>query len=190
MKKKGLKVIFYGFRIKLQVVIKLYIILIELINPINIYGLEEDVFIQFFYIKNIDEKYKNYDLLSASHKIIYKKQTKWHWKLVNKIIKIKPPYASSMICAIRISKKLLKCIDDYASKYKNLFLDEALFNTLALHNNLKVKNPDELRNIKWRKKWKFSDINKKNLYHPIKNIRTQKKFRKKLLQKTKKLSSQ
>ena len=163
-------------------------------NKINksykyLWFLEEDVFIpDINTIKKIDKKYKNYDLLSPSHKIINKKKTDWNWNVVNKIIKIKPPYSNSMICAIRVSNKLLSCIDDYARKYKNLFLDEALFNTLSLQNSLKVKNPKELSSIKWRRKWKISEIKKTNLYHPIKNIGVQTKFRNKLnKKKTKKV---
>ena len=86
-----------------------------------------------------------------------------------------------MICAIRCSKKLMKCIDDYAKKYNNLFMDEALFNTLALYNNLNVNCIPELKNIVWRHPWKFKDINVNNLYHPVKDINKQIKWRKKLI---------
>ena len=83
-----------------------------------------------------------------------------------------------MICAIRCSKKLLDKIFKYAIKYKTLFLDEAMFNTIALKNKLKVETIDELSTIEWRKDWKKNDINKNNLYHPIKNIKKQYEFRK------------
>jgi len=83
-----------------------------------------------------------------------------------------------MICAIRCSKALLNSIKEYATAHKNLFLDEALFNTLAIHNNLNVLSINELSSIVYRKNWKKSDIVDTNLYHPIKNIKTQISYRK------------
>ena len=82
-----------------------------------------------------------------------------------------------MICAIRCSSKLLKCIDEYVKKYNNLFMDEVLFNTISLQNNLQVKTIDELSPIVWRRDWKQEDINSSYLYHPIKCIMTQYKYR-------------
>ena len=50
-----------------------------------------------------------------------------------------------------------------------------MFNTVALHNNLYVKTIQELSTIIWRKKggWQQNDINKNNLYHPVKCIKQQ-----------------
>jgi hypothetical protein len=140
--------------------------------------IEEDVFIPTVdTIDNIDKKYPKGDLLVKSHFIAEKRQTDWLWPNVNKQIKIEPPYAASMICAIRVSKQLMTCIDAYASTYCNLFLDEALFNTIALQSNLDVVMADELETIHWKKQWKREDIDSENLYHPVKNISQQYAFR-------------
>lgn len=147
----------------------------------NIWFIEEDVFVPTINtINDIDKKYPNFDLLSASHKIINKKRTDWHWNIINRQINLNPPYASSMICAIRCSKKLLDCINNYVNKYNSLFVDEALFNTIALHNKLNVNTIPELSTIHYRKKWDCKSIRKTNLYHPIKNTRNQSKIRNKL----------
>jgi len=82
-----------------------------------------------------------------------------------------------MICAIRCSKALLNSIKKYATVHKNLFLDEVLFNTLAIHNNLNILCIKELSNIVYRRFWKKSDIFDTNLYHPIKDIATQISYR-------------
>ena len=146
-----------------------------------IWFIEEDVFIpNINTIKNIDDKYKTGDLLVSSHKVIYEKQTNWHWHYINKQINIDLPYASSMICAIRCSKSMLNSIKNYAKKHNRLFMDEALFNTLAIHNNLEICCIPELSTIVWRKDWMLSDIVVSNLYHPIKNIDEQYNFRKSL----------
>ena len=145
-----------------------------------IWFVEEDVFIPALdTIQNIDKKYEETaaDLLVATHAIQNERQTDWHWNHVNRQIKINPPYSYSMICAIRCSKALLTCIRAYAETYENLFMDEALFNTLALQNNLKVWCIPELATILFEHDWKSTDIVATNLYHPIKNIDTQYAYR-------------
>ncbi len=138
-----------------------------------IWFIEEDVFIPSVkIITNLNNKYRNNaDLLVASHNIVYEKQIDcWHWNHINSQIKINPPYATSMICAIRCSRKLLNCIHDYANEHNNLFMDEALFNTIALHNNLKVETPDELSTIVWKRHWNIYEIDQGKLYHPMKSM--------------------
>ena len=145
-----------------------------------IWFLEEDVFIPTINtIKNIDDKYGDFDLLSSGHGIHHSpNKTGWqHWNTIYSQLKnrINLPYAISAICAIRCSKKLLECIFAHALKYNSLCLDEAMFNTVALHNNLHVKTIQELSTIIWRKKggWQQNEINKNNLYHPVKCIKKQ-----------------
>ena len=148
-----------------------------------IWFIEEDVFIPSIdTIINIDNKYTTGDLLVSSHNIIHKKSKIWHWRYINKQIKINPPYGYSMICAIRCSKKMLTSIHRYSQKHNNLFMDEALFNTLAIHNNLVVRCIPELNTIVYRKEWELKDILINNLYHPIKDIQQQYNFRKNLIE--------
>ena len=78
-----------------------------------------------------------------------------------------------MICAIRCSKTLMNCIKEYADTYKKLFLDEAFFNTLAIHNNLLVETPYELSTIVFQRHWSKIKINPNHLYHPIKSVKRQ-----------------
>jgi hypothetical protein len=143
-----------------------------------IWFIEEDVFIPSINtIPNIDNKYSNGDLLVRSHTIINEKHYDWHWNHINSQITIEPPYASSMICAIRCSKQLLTFINLYALKYNNLFMDEALFNTIALQNNLNVIPITELTNIVYKHNWLKTDIHCDYLYHPIKSIKDQYEYR-------------
>ena len=146
-----------------------------------IWMVEQDVFIPTIYtLPRIDEKYKdhNADLLVRSHKIAKTKLNGiWHWDHVHSQVKIPPPYATSMISAIRCSKRMLTCVRNYARRFCNLFLDETMFNTLAIHNQLKVLCIPELWTIKFQHQWKFSDIKLENLYHPIKCMHTQERFR-------------
>jgi len=159
----------------------LYYFTKESINYSHIWFIEEDVFIPTVYtIQNIDNKYNyEHDLLVPSHNIIDTQQTDWHWNHINNQIKISPPYANSMICAIRCSKAMLNCIRDYAKAHNSLFLDEALFNTLAIYNKLKVLCIQELSSIVYQRDWKHCDIFHTNLYHPIKDIDRQYSYREK-----------
>ena len=144
----------------------------------NIWFIEEDVFIPTINtIQNLDKKYVEGDLLVSKNNIIYKKRTDWLWKLVNKQVRLPLPYSKSMICAVRCSKALIKSIHNYANKYRTLFMCEALFNTICLHNKLKLVVVEELSTISWNNKWKHSEINKTHLFHPIKSIEQQYKFR-------------
>ena len=143
-----------------------------------IWFIEEDVFIPSIHtIENINNKYNTGDLLTSGNDIIYEKKYDWHWNHINNQIKIPPPYGVSAICAIRCPKKIMDCIHDYANKYNNLFMDEALFNTLAIQNNLNIICPNELSSIVWRRNWIKNDILESNLYHPIKDIQTQYNYR-------------
>jgi hypothetical protein len=148
------------------------------INYDYLWFIEEDVFIpDVNTIEYINNKYKDGDLLSAANGVIYEKRTDWHWNHINRQIQIQPPYSFSMICAIRVSKKLMNCIEEYANKYKNLFMDEALFNTLAVQSHLNIITPIELSSIVFKRNWKKDEIQNTYLYHPIKDIKLQYKYR-------------
>ena len=151
-----------------------------------VWFIEEDVFIPHIYtILNIDNKYPNYDLLCNSNNYNTTPQgeniKKWNWySYFKKYCYLKPPYFTSMICAIRCSKKMLNTIHKYTVHYKTLFMDEVLFNTLAYRDNLSIKVVSELKNITWNNKFKFNNIKNNLLYHPIKNTNTHNIYRKKL----------
>ena len=45
-----------------------------------------------------------------------------------------------------------------------------MFPIIAIKNNLIYSTPDEFNEIHWRKDFNVIDINKSNLYHPIKKL--------------------
>ena len=147
--------------------------------------IEEDVFVPTINtIINIDKKYKS-DLLIENTKINKNGDTSyWHWSneiyRKDKSLFFDPPWYSSMVCACRVSNKLLEEIRLFVLKEKTLVFHEILFNTLAMKKNLRISTPEELKNIIWRKEYSFNDINKNYLYHPIKDLKIHKEFREKL----------
>jgi len=151
-------------------------------NYKHIWMIEEDVFIPHINtIKHIDDKYNLSDLLCSSNETIDSRdQGNWFWPYIFSQTSIDPPYGRSMICAIRISKNMLNAIEKYASKYHNLFMDEAFFNTMAMHNKLSIETPIELSTILWRKEWALHEISVTHLYHPIKSIEKQYDYRRRI----------
>jgi hypothetical protein len=153
-------------------------------NIKRLWLIEEDVFIPLTStISIIDQKYPNGDLL-CKEKIFFDGIDEWYWSYYlvqqTKKLQINPPYCRGMVCAVRISKKFLKCIEDFADKHKQFYHDEVFFNTLALKNNLDVVLAKELDTIEWRKEWNYEDIQTSHLYHPIKDMNAQTEFHRKL----------
>lgn len=138
----------------------------------HIWFMEDDIFIASEnVILEIDKKYENSDILSAFHEInptgdVHKGWNHW----VNVIHRIGTPWAHSLISACRLSNRLLCKVDNYVQDRHLMFI-EALFNTLALHNNYKIDNPIEMsETITYNKKWDKDYIDIAKIYHPFKNI--------------------
>jgi hypothetical protein len=143
-----------------------------------IWFMEDDV---FFYnedtLLNIDKEYIDDDLLSNKfcENIDGNKKT-WHWKRIN--IRFRPPYYNGMMCAVRFSNKMMQCVNKYATNQKTLFFIEALFPTVVIKNGLKYSNPGELTQIHYRYNFKKEEIDKNNIYHPVKDLNNHIIFRK------------
>jgi hypothetical protein len=142
----------------------------------NVWFFEDDVFFHSeLTIKKIDEKSKNIDILTAPYQI---SQTgrEWWWPHIK--INYDLPYYKAMVCGVRVSRKSLLSIADYAAKNKTLFFLEALFPTLAFKYNLSYGKPKEMIQIYFKHTWKLYNLNKYNIFHPVKNIELHQKARK------------
>lgn len=163
-------------------------------NKINnnydfIWFCEDDVF--FFDIntlKNLDKEYPSADLIIPSMTKTYNpEQSDWvHWKNLTKDFNniFTKPWGNSLICLARMSKKMMKSLDNFVNNHKQLMYKEALFQTLALNNNMEIITPKELSKITWPKEWDILDIindknnNKNYIYHPVKDINKHLELRK------------
>lgn len=150
----------------------------------HIWMIEEDVFIPCSNtLTDLDKKYKNGDLL-CKDSVRREECPEWtHWQHSDKVIAYSNYPASifsfTMICAIRISRRLLKDIYRFASKYNQLFIDELLFLTISTKNKRKIRFPEEMKHIYYIDDGKLipekkENVNKKYIYHPMKNIELQK----------------
>ena len=143
----------------------------------KVWFFEDDV---FFYseetIINLDKKYKEQDILCNSS---YEegKLNEWLWNKIK--IEFKPPYFCGMMCCIRLSKKFLSCINEYATKHKTLFFLEAFFPSIAKKYGLNIiKSPEEFKTITHRNTFNLNELNQNFLYHPKKNLEFHKTYRK------------
>lgn len=136
-----------------------------------IWFIEDDVFfLDENTLRNIDTKYGDEDLLTTFHDVNETGELdSWnHW--INIVDCIDLPWCHSMICACRISLRLLKVVGEYVKLHGELFFIEVIFNTLAHQNNMRIANPVELSTIQWFAEWDKDNIDTANIYHPFKNI--------------------
>jgi len=134
-----------------------------------VWFLEDDV---FFHDTNtliaIDSRYDNYDLLCNTN---YEegKSNEWLWSSID--IGFPSPYYCGMVCASRMSRNMLICLQEYANRNKTLFFHEAMFPSIAKYFRLNtIEAPKELQTITYNRAWDFpKDFNSHQLYHPIKN---------------------
>ena len=137
----------------------------------TLWMIEEDVFIPSKNtIRHLDDLYPDGDLLSTGHEVNKTGELEsWPWW--EKIKGKTPlPWAKSMISSIRVSRSLLSAIDKHAQQNKSLLFDETLFNTIAMHENLKIVTPPELNNIVyWHRQWDVNEFKPFFMYHPMKN---------------------
>ena len=151
-------------------------------NYDNIWIIEDDVFIPSVdALININDKYNNSDLITAANK----KGTAedginnvWHWRYALMIFD--EPVYCSMVCCCRLSKKLLLEIKKNVERFQLVPLNEFLFNTLAMKNDMIVSNPIELSTIVFRHDWTIKDFKEHPdyLYHPIKDYNNHNSYRK------------
>jgi hypothetical protein len=132
---------------------------------------EDDCFMESVnVIQNIHLNYSSFDLVTPNNFKNDGKAMDWHWREIYP--KISGPYAYSMVCAAGMSRKLLNSVQDYKNNNQSLFYTEVMFNTLALKNNLKVKDAFELKSIVWQGEWGINEflLLPNNVFHPRKDI--------------------
>lgn len=141
----------------------------------QVWFIEDDVFfLEENVLTNLDAKYLSQDLIANCD---FQRQTTnnikepWLWSLID--IKIAKPHYCGMMCATRMSKRLLQGIRWYAQRYKTLFFLEALFPTITKHFNLSHFRPEELTTVTYRQEYnEETDVLKlkTHVFHPIKDI--------------------
>jgi len=146
----------------------------------HIWFIEDDVFVpDISLFKIIDSQHNNADLLSSENVINTTGELEsWEWWKMASNSNLPLPWAKSMVCALRVSKTLMKLLSEHVSKNKDRYkFIEYIFHTLALHNKLSVKVVGNLSGIVWRRDWVKEELNSNILYHPVKSVEQQTAFR-------------
>jgi hypothetical protein len=141
---------------------------------------EDDVFIpNIDVIKNLHNKYSQYDLITSNNTLKDDDLLDWHWRNVYKEAKIGAPYYYSMACGIGMSKQMLESISKYANEHKKLFYVEVMLNTIAMQSDLIVCEPFELKSIVWMGEWNIDEflLLPENVFHPKKDIAQHPQYR-------------
>jgi hypothetical protein len=138
-------------------------------NYEKVWFIEDDVFIPSVeHLVNLNNRYASCDLITANNFAKTDNIKDWHWAHI--FDKIEPPYYHSMVCVCGCSRKMLNTIFKYVEKNNTLFYIEAMFNTLAMQNNLIVADAFELKSIVWQGEWGLDEflLLPNNLFHPVK----------------------
>jgi hypothetical protein len=175
----------------------------------NVWFIEDDAFIpNHEIILAIDRKYEHADIISADNEVnkcgALDDEDGWPWwRLVPETI-LPPPWAHSMVCAVRLSRTMLTTLASFIRSNKNKlvftnavtdivkvasllsqrnlwrkkFFIEFIFHTLALHNQLSVVKAQELSGVVYRKEWDVSEMNAGTIYHPLKDRDLHSRYRK------------
>lgn len=140
--------------------------------------LEDDVFVpNVETFRQLDTRYSDADILSAANTINATGTTDgWCWWAEAKKA-IEAPWASSMVCAVRMSRRVLQAIDEYRQKHGQLCFLEFMFHTLALHKGYTVQVVPELAGIVFQRNWTAASVRTGHLYHPVKAWDRQKELR-------------
>ena len=156
----------------------LYVFCEKLTEYDFVWVFEEDVFIPSTdTILNLHKNYCQYDLVTPNNFLKQDTLPDWHWHHI--FDKIEPPYYYSMVCAMGISRVMLNKIKEYVGNKHHLFHIEAMFNTIAMQNNLFVIDPLEFKSIVWQGAWGLDEflLLPNNVFHPVKDIENHPKLR-------------
>ena len=142
----------------------------------NVWFIEEDVFIpKASILSDLDERYPTADLICKEN-IRKEDDPDFGW-WGDAEYNMDGPYYHSMVCAARLSRRLLNSITDFVQMKGRLVFIEIMFNTLAVQEKMNIVTPGELSTIIWRHDWTPDIMDENHLYHPIKDMRRQKDYR-------------
>lgn len=142
----------------------------------QVWFVEDDVFVpRAGVFGEIDRAFQTADLLSEGNVVNTTGELEsWAWWPMVPHSRLALPWAKSMVCAVRVSRRLLRIVAEYVTRHPTApkFI-EYVFHTLALHHGLSVEVVKHLQGIAWRRDWTAAELNRDTLYHPVKSIAQQ-----------------
>jgi len=145
----------------------------------NVWFIEHDVLVTSVdTLRYLDILYSDSDLICTKNmECNSPDDNSWFW--YHAFEHFEAPVYSSMVCACRLSNKLIEIVKNHAASVGRLLYIEFMLNTLAMKNGLKVSCPQELSTISWNQIWSLNAFqnNKMNLFHPVKNVNNHELYR-------------
>ena len=117
----------------------------------------------------LDSKYPDSDFIVTDIEDFDSTREWPHWVQIEG--RLDKPWGHYIVCVCRISRKLLNEMDNVVKKQCKLIFKEIMFHTLAIHNNMKIDTPPEIKNITIRHyPLDYSKYQKGHFYHSIKDM--------------------
>jgi hypothetical protein len=159
----------------------LYYFSVKEVGPAYVWFIEEDVFVpNVELLMNLDKKYPDTDLI-AKQNVKEEDDPSFDWWFDGKGVLEEPLYRS-LVCATRVSRKVLYSLVHFVNTHKRLAFIEIIFNTIVFHENMTLAMPEELQTIIWRHNWVPEAVDKHHMFHPVKDTEQHDSFRDRLEQ--------
>lgn len=151
------------------------------ISPEHIWFIEEDVFVpRESLFKELDDRYPATDFIMKQHVKDTDDPSFEFW--YDGDGKMERPFYRSLVCATRVSRKMLNRVKELHNSKKTLVFIEIMFNTLAVKYGLTMEMPSELQNIIFRHTWTEDTVNNNEFFHPVKDTSLHDTYRERIAQ--------
>ena len=157
----------------------LYYFAVKDTTPAHVWIIEEDVFVpDASVLTTIDAKSPDADLV-AKQNVREDEDPEFMWWFDADGYLEKPLYRS-LVCATRLSRRLLNAVKTFVKEHRRLVFIEIIFNTIVAQQGMKLEMPEELSTIIWRHEWTAETVDTQHLFHPIKDVNLHDSYRDRL----------
>jgi len=151
-------------------------------TPQNVWFVEEDVFIPRPGIfRDLNAKYPDTDFITKQH-VSQDADPEFYWWYQAEG-NMEKPYYRSLVCASRLSRRLLNEVKAFVEEKHRLFYLEVIFSTIVEQKKMSLVMPEELQTIIFRHDWSADMVDEDHLYHPIKDVKLHDSYRERLASK-------
>ena len=167
----------------------IYYFCVQNTAPSYVWFIEEDVFVpRESLFKELDERYPTTDFIMKQHVKDTDDPSFEFW--YDGDGKMERPFYRSLVCATRVSRRLLDRVVELHDSKKTLVFIEIMFNTLAVKHGLTMEMPNELQNIIFRHSWTEDTVNDNQFFHPVKDTALHDTYRERLKQRRESVSDE
>ena len=135
----------------------------------HVWFIEEDVFIpRLTILDEMNARNPNTDLVTKQH-VSEKDDPGFFWWF-DAEEKMERPYYRSLVCAVRVSRRILEKVAKMAKEKRTVCFVETIFSTIAHQNNFSIVQAPELQSVIFRHSWTKETVHMNGLFHPVKEM--------------------